>query len=165
MKRNLPAFILLITLLAIAWGIFLVEDGLFNSGSTDLKEFGIGLAFFIPAFIFILVIFCIKRQSVPVSPWFGIGGLILLSVVYTGSVYSRWQSHAENAAPVKGGGMIIGHIETSNEWIMFDRSLLQRPAHWYESGVQLTYLAEDERHSLSVQLPAKYLPLKSIKKM
>lgn len=165
MKRQLPAFILLIAFLAIAWGIFLVEDGLFNTGATDFKEFGIGLAFFILAFIFTLVIFYAKRWFVRVSPWFGISTFILISVIYAGSVYLRWQNHEIKSEIVTGTDMIVGHVEASNEWIMVDRSLLQRPAHWYESGVRMTYLADDEQQSLSIRLPAKYLPLKSIKEM
>ena len=165
MKRQLPAFIILMASMAIAWGIFLVEDGLFNTGATDLKEFGIGLAFFISAFIFTLVVFCAKGWHVRMSPLFGISTFILISAIYAGSVYLRWQNHEINGDPVAGTDMIVGHVEASNEWIMVDRSLLQRPAHWYESGVRMTYLADDKQQSLSIRLPAKYLPLKSIKEL
>jgi len=165
MKRHLPAFILLLLLLAISWGVFLVEDGLFNTGSIDFKEFSIGLTFIICAFIFILAVFSNKRWSDRAPAWPGTSSLILIAVIYTGSVYLRWHDREENAGPVVGTDRIVGLVEASNEWIMIDRSLLQRPAHWYESSVQMIYLAEDEQQTLSIHLPAKYLSLKSIKEM
>lgn len=163
MKRQHRAVILLSALLTVAWGTFLIEDGLFNAGSADAKEFGIGLAFLIPAFVFLML--GIKKEDLSVPRWSVIGLLIVLGTAYTGFVYSRWQSREENAGFAVGTDMIVGHVETENEWIMLDRSMLKRPAHWYESGVQVTYLADDEQRSLSIQLPAKYLPLKSLKEL
>ena len=156
---------LLLAFLAMAWGVFLIEDGLFNAGSADLKEFAIGVVFILPGLINTLVLFCKQKYPARMSPWPGIGALVLLSLFYTTSVYSRWSNRGENTLPVVSAtAMIAAHVNASDEWLMIHKSLLQRPAHWYESGVLLSYLG-DERQPRSILLPAKFLPLKSIKEM
>ncbi len=155
---------ILSTFPAIAWGVYLIEDGLFNAGSADIKEFAIGLVFILPGLMIMLVSFCKPGSPARASPWPGIAMLVLISLLYTASVYSRWLNRGENIPPGAATEMIAGHIKASNEWIMIRKSMLQRPAHWYESGVLLTYLG-DEQQPLSIRLPAKFLPLKSIKEM
>jgi hypothetical protein len=150
---------------AIAWGVFLIEDGLFNIGSIDIKEFSIGLTFFIIALLAVLVQFRRKPWIARVSPRFQISVLILAIIIYTGSTYTRWLSRDEASQSVIASDSIVAHIESSNEWIMLPKSLLQRPAHWYESSVHLSYLTKDGQQSLSIYLPAKFISLKSIKEM
>lgn len=166
MKRYIREIALLLALATIAWGVFLLEDGLFNTGSADIKEFGLGLVFMLCGLLYTIVLFSNKSWFTPLSPALRIGFLILISIMYTAYVYSRWSNRDEqNSQIVTGKDMIVGHVKASNEWIMVQKSMLQRSAHWYESGVYMSYLADDEQQSLSIRLPAKFLPLKSIKEL
>lgn len=156
---------MLLALAAIVWGVFLIEDGLFNSGSADLKEFGLGLIFILCGLLYILALFSNKSWFTPLSRALRISILVMISIMYTAYVHSRWPNRDENIQIVTGKDMIVGYINASNEWIMVQKSMLQRPAHWYESAVYMSYLADDEQQSLSIRLPAKFLPLKSIKEL
>jgi hypothetical protein len=165
MKRHDREIIFLLALLAIAWGVFLIEDGLFNTGLADSKEFAIGLAFVVSGFIAALVLFCNQAWFARVSRLLRISTLIVICLAYAVTTYSRWLDRDENTQPVTGTDMIVAHVKASDEWIMVHKSQLQRPAHWYETGVDMTYLANDGQQLSAIQLPAKFLPLKSIKKM
>jgi len=154
-----------LAVLATAWGVFLIEDGLFNAGSADAREFAIGLGFAVPALTFTLQRICRQDWFTAVYRWLWISALLLLSVAYSASIYLRWLDRREIAQFASSNTMIIGHVKSLDEWIMIDQALLQRPAHWYESGVQVTYLTGNDQQLSSIQLPVKFLPLKSIKEM
>lgn len=166
MKRYIREIAFLPVLPAIVWGVFLIEDGLFSTGSADLKEFGLGLIFTLCGLLYTLVLFSSKSWFTWLSPALRISLLMLASIMYTAFVHSRWPNRDDqNSRIVSGKEMIVGHVKASNEWVMVQKSVLQRPAHWYESGVNITYLSDDEQQTLSIRLPVKFLPLKSIKEM
>ena len=157
--------LIILAFLAIAWGVFLIEDGLFNTGLADIKEFAIGSAFVVAGFIVALALFCNQVWLARVSRLRGISTLIVICLVFMATTYSRWLERDEQIQPVTGTDMMVAHVKASDEWIMIHKSQLQRPAHWYETGVRMTYLNDDGKKLSAIQLPAKFLPLKSIKQM
>ena len=165
MKAYQPTFLILLLILACVWGVFLIEEGLFNSGSIDLKEFGIGVGFVLFAFLAAVILFCVEDCFVFLSQAMKISTLMLLLTVYSASVSLRWQNHEKRALLVSRIDLTVAHIGSSNEWIMIEKSMLQRPARWYETGVKAHYLADEEAEPTAIQLPAKYLPLKYIKEL
>ena len=143
----------------------MIEDGLFNSGSLDLKEFGIGTAFVFFSFFAALIMFCVVDCFVFLSQAAKIGTLMLLLTVYSASLSLRWHNYEKKDLPDSRNDLIVAHISSSNEWIMIEKSMLQRPARWYETGTKVSYLADREAEATVIQLPTKYLPLKSIKQL
>jgi len=150
-------------LFLLGWGVYLAEDGMLNPGAVDVKETTIGTLFMLAALILLAQV--LRRGSVRRRIAFPVllSFLSLPLLLYMASIYMRWQDHEYRFVPPRGSGTVIGHVDASGEWLVIDRVLLERPAHWYETGVRLTYLAGD-RQPRTIQLPAKYLPLKSIYK-
>ncbi len=163
MKRGIRDILFLTAIPALAWGVFLIEDGLFNTGSADIREFFIGLGVVVVALTVIVQRLCDHGWFAQVSPLLRVSALILLGAVYSASTWSRWSHRDEHTQLAAAEAMIVAHVKNSNEWIMIDKALLRRPAHWYESGVQVIYLRADNQQAVSIQLPAKFLSLSTAK--
>lgn len=163
MSRVWTYIVIVVAVCCFPFGVFFIEDGLFNPGNVDIKEFNIGVVFLITGLLgFAGSLSC--RRLFPASVAMFLSVVLISGIlVYINYSYSRWLDRALFFSVEGATKKVMGLVKASEEWIMIDEALLQRPARWYESGVTTVYLDDRQLQSQTIELPLKYLPLRTLK--
>ena len=143
----------------LACGIYFIEDGLFNIGYPDGKEFTIGLAFALAGLALFLSQFKSNKLLAGLPRKETIAGIGVAVLLYAATDSVRWLNRGEPVWLISGGGMTVVQLDGSSKTAMVHTSLLERPARWFETGIWVRIQNPGEAKFVRRKLPKKSLLL------